>query len=288
LKEENIPEGKPMEFQDLTEIEVASNAESEDMSKLTDVDMDTTDVQPQGDVYSIPEEDDDMGGPKPAEETLRNANDYTDRETSLSKAAKMGSTIPNMTETQNHSIHPKTTHSEHTMTEYATKADWVTPPHKRSPRHNDNQERESKTHRKGSPQKSPHSFSQPDNRYSPLLDNATDLMDHELTERKNMESSQEKVFASGDVLESGYETEITSNISHRMEEPQSHNHALDQICEHGRSSPMSRWGDSDDEELSNVDEAAQPTTQSDPNTNPTAVTTSQYNFPPPDNGGYKQ
>ncbi len=236
LKSENIPEGKPLEFGDLTEFEVASDDNSEEMLRLTDVDMmDNTDAQTHGEVYSIPEEDPEIEGsesPSPEESSQNNATESildeisltpetSQGETSLAKAAKMDKsgtiTTPIGVSISQLSEREASKHNE-----------WVTLPNKRSPRPHGSPERESKTQRKGSPQKSPCISSTQENRYSPLLDHVQviDLMDCENTEINTGVVSDNQ---SMDLEVSGYKTDHTSNCSSRPGVLSSYNGALDRI-----------------------------------------------------------
>jgi hypothetical protein len=91
LLESTIPDGEPMAFGDLTEFEVESDDDSEVMSKLTDVDLDTCDGLTTHGVFPIPEEDAKVQDESSPDQTSTNMEMEVDRtpfETSLSKAAK--------------------------------------------------------------------------------------------------------------------------------------------------------------------------------------------------------
>jgi hypothetical protein len=131
-----------------------------------------------------------------------------------------------------------------------TKDEWVTLPNKRSPR-NTSQERDSKSHRKGSPQKSPHASSLPENRYSPLIDHAhpVDQMDYQTTEPSSQDIQVATgPFPGGLLEEEGYDTDPTSNMSSRPKLPPSRNQALENIREQSIQNSYRCWDDEEDED----------------------------------------
>ena len=126
--------------------------------------------------------------------------------------------------------------------------DWVTQ-NKRSPRpHHEAHERESKTHRKGSPQKSPHTNAS--NRYSVLLEDngpTSEPMEcdgtlekqpdvYDLTSEADMEQA----------VDTGYDTDPTNNLSSSKITVRGSPLVLTNIPEQDVSSSKPRWGDEDD------------------------------------------